>query len=96
MLDPTVPEEPKAARRVNGNASSLDRARDPNVPYAELTDAEKLERHHYVIGLIDQRLAYLQSVVDQLTRHQHGADGRLLVEMRILPPPTSKDSSGWF
>lgn len=48
-------------------------------PFAELTADERVERLRLVVRGQDRQLAELRAICHTLMRHQHGADGRMVV-----------------
>lgn len=77
-----------------GTALAIDRVTSHAIPWAELTDAEKIERLRFVAKLHDQRIAALQQMLEQLTRHQHASDGSLLAPMRFGYGEPARPSNG--
>lgn len=74
--------------------AQVDRVISHAVPWVELTDAEKIARLRFVAKMHDQRIAALQQMLEQLTRHQHAADGSLMAPMRFGYGEAGRPSNG--
>lgn len=49
--------------------------------WAELTDAEKIERMHTQVKMLMRQVESMGGIVANLRDHRHGSDGGLLVPM---------------
>ncbi len=80
--------EPSADTIIRAASAPTDRdlARDRTVMYEDLPAEAKLERLRDVVRHLDQENGELRTMVYELLRHQHGADGRLVVPMGIGQP----------
>lgn len=79
----TSPEQPESPAGVQTSAP-LSVAADSATPWIALDGPDKLERLRLVARNQDRELAHLRHLVGELLRHQHGADGAMVVPLRIV------------
>lgn len=65
-------------------SAPLSDAADGATPWVALDGPDKLERLRLVVRNQDRELAELRYLVGELLRHQHGADGAMVVPLHIV------------
>lgn len=88
-VDSTAPAEVQTSAAVPGAPGPTDPHYDPVKvaegpdPWIALNSEEQIERLRVVVQRQDKQLAELRYCVGELLRHQHGADGAMVVPLRI-------------
>jgi hypothetical protein len=105
MENKTVTPAPGAVEAGIGDpAGALPPRNAERLPWSQLTIDEKAERLHYVVKLLDRRLAALNEIeqrIRQIERHRHASNGDTLVPIEsrnggAAALERAEDPNAWF